>query len=113
MLDLFLIQLIVVFIVNISGAIDSLKYGISKLLTKGKIGTDNWDLKPFDCSLCVTFWSGMIYLVCVHQFTIPMIAYVCLLAATTDITGDIFSTLKSLIAKLFNWIDERTDRKTA
>ena len=106
MLNLLFIQLIVVFILDISGVMDSFKGGLSKLLTKGKISKSDFRIKPFDCSLCTTFWAGLIYLLCIHQFTFPMIAYVCLLASVTDITKEVFLTAKDLIIKLLRWINK-------
>lgn len=76
-LNLFLIALICVFIVDISGAIDSLKSGLKWLLTKGKMKDSNYRLKPIDCSLCCTFWASMIYLLVIGQFTLPWITCAC------------------------------------
>jgi hypothetical protein len=60
-LDLICIWFICVLVIDISGFIDSIKYGLSYLLTKGKIPTTDYRLKPIDCSLCATFWCGLIY----------------------------------------------------
>lgn len=105
MLNLLFIQMIIVFIVDISGFVDSVKVGISRLITKGKISKSDFRIKPFDCSLCTTFWVGLIYLLCVHQFSIPMIAFVCLLAATTGITKEIFYTLNDIVIKILRLIN--------
>ena len=104
MINLLLIALIVVFIVDISGAIDSFKQLISWIITKGKISTDNYRLKPLDCSLCSTFWSGLIYLLYTGTFSIPYFAFVCLLAyfseyfkSTILLVGDIFVKIINMI----------------
>lgn len=104
MLNLLFIQLIFVFIIDISGFMDSLKSGISYILTKGKMKHSDYRIRPFDCSLCSVFWAGLIYLLCTHQFTIPMIAFVCLLAGTTTITKDIYYTIMELVTKILNLI---------
>lgn len=103
-INLILIQWIVVFIVDISGVMDNIKSLIMKILTKGKIDSNNYRLKPIDCSLCSTFWIGLIYLLCTSQFTIPYIALVCLLSATTPLTLELFDTIYDLIIKLLKWI---------
>lgn len=104
MLNLLFIQFIIVFIIDISGFVDTMKAKLSSILTKGKIKSTEFRLRPFDCSLCAMFWSGLIFLLVTHQFTIPFIAYVCLLSATTPITKDLYYTIQELITKLLNKI---------
>ena len=101
-INLILIQLIIVFIIDLSGAVDSLKLFISKILTKGKIQTTNFDLKPFTCSLCMTWWTGLIYLLICHSFTIPYIALVALLSFLTPLSSSILLLIKDLSIFLIN-----------
>ena len=63
--NLFLISVICVLIIDLSGFIDSLKYGLSKLLTKNKLASIDYRLKPIDCSLCMSFWISLIYILCI------------------------------------------------
>ena len=77
--NLILIAIIVVFIVDISGAIDSLKSGIKWVLTKGKMNGSDYRLKPLDCSVCTNFWCSLIFLLCIEEFTLPYIACVCVI----------------------------------
>lgn len=106
-INLTLIAAIVVFIVDISGAVDSLKSGLKWILTKGKMRNSDYQLKPLDCSLCMTFWSGIIYLLITNNFTLPYLAFVCLLACFSGIiknsillVEDIITTIIQLIYKL-------------
>ena len=105
LINLILIQWIVVFIIDISGVVDNLKSLLMKILTKGKIDSNNYRLKPFDCSLCTTFWVGLIYLLCTSQFTIAYIAFICVLSASTPITLELFNTIYDLTIKLMKWIN--------
>lgn len=82
-LNLIYIQLIVIFIVDLSGIVPNLKILISKLLTKGKISTDNYTLKPLDCSLCLSFWLNIIYLIITNNITLGYILIVCILSYLT------------------------------
>lgn len=109
LINLFLIALIVVFIVDISGAVDSLKSGIKWVLTKKQMSGSDYRLKPLDCSLCMTFWSCLIYLFVIGEFTLPYITVACLLAAFSDIiknyillVGDILTKMNQLIYKLID-----------
>ena len=101
-IELILIQLIIVFIIDLSGAVESFKLFISKILTKGKIQTTNFDLKPFTCSLCSTWWVGLIYLLICHSFTIPYIALVALLSFLTPLSSSILLLIKDLAIFLVN-----------
>ena len=101
-IELILIQLIIVFIIDLSGAVESFKLFISKILTKGKIQTTNFSLKPFDCSLCMTWWIGLIYLLICHSFTIPYIALVALLSYLTPLSSSILLLIKDLTIFLIN-----------
>lgn len=103
-LNLLLIQLIVVFIVDISGAIESLKSGLKWLLTKGKMSSSDYVLKPFDCSLCMTWWCSLIYLLCVGKFTIPYIAVVSVLSTFCAQIKDTIYTVGDLITKVIRQI---------
>ena len=104
MLNLLFIQFIVVFIIDLSGFVDTMKEKLSAFLTNKRIVKSDFRIRPFDCSLCTMFWTGLIYLIVTHQFTIPMIAFVCLLAITTTITKDIYYTIHDLICKVLNKI---------
>lgn len=101
-IDLILIQLIIVYIIDLSGAVESFKLFISKILTKGKIQTTNFDLKPFTCSLCMTWWIGLIYLLICHSFTIPYISLVALLSYLTPLSSSILLLIKDLVIFLVN-----------
>lgn len=107
--ELLIIAVIVVFIVDISGAIDSLKTALKWLLTKGKMKDSNYILKPFDCSLCMIFWCGLVYLLITGNFTITYVGFVCLLACFSDIlknaillVEDIIKTIYKLFYKLID-----------
>ena len=101
-LNLFLITFIVVFIVDVSGAVDSLKSGIKWVITKGKMSNSNYRLKPFDCSLCTSFWIGLIYLLCTSNFAISYIACVCLLSASTGPLKDFWFLCEDIIKTIIN-----------
>jgi len=106
MIELLLLQLIIVFIIDISGFVDTMKSKLAKLLTNGKFKSSDFRLRPFDCSLCATFWTGIIYLLITHQFTIPLFAFVCLLSATTTISKDVYFTIVDVIIKLLDKINQ-------
>ena len=110
-MNLFLIALISTFIVDISGAIDSLKSGIKWILTKGKMASSDYRLKPIDCSLCTTFWISLFYLFVISAFELKYIALVCIFCTFCTViksaillVGDIITKIIQLIYKY--WIDK-------
>lgn len=103
LLTLLLIQVIAVCYV-MSGFPDSLKSGLKWVITKGKMSGSNYRLKPFDCPLCMTFWSCIIYLLCTTQLTIPYIAAAIVLAMFTSTTENIIRMVQDLITALINVI---------
>lgn len=109
LINLILIASIVVFIVDISGAIDSLKSGIKWILTKGKMSNDDYRLKPIDCSLCMTFWTGIIYLLVIGQFTLPYFAFVCLLACFSSVIKTSILLVEDILIKITQLIYKLLD----
>ena len=104
LLNLLIIQFITVFIVDISGVVDSIKTGIKWILTKGKMKDSDYTLKPLDCSLCLTFYGGLIYLICTSEFTFINIAIVCALSALTMETKNLILLVKDLISTIYKII---------
>lgn len=101
MLNLLLISLILVFIIDISGFVDTVKRLVWKWVFNGKREYQDFDLKPFTCSLCSTWWAGILYL-CFTGFSWAMVAYVALLAFLTPIFKDIMIFIKDLMIKIID-----------
>ena len=103
LIKLFYLTLIVVFIIDISGIIESIENFLSKIL-KGKVRIK----KPFSCSLCMTWWIGLGYIIYFNQFTLINICAVALFAYLTNIISSLLIFLRelllSLIGKLYNAI---------
>ena len=90
MTNLLLISALVIYIVDLSGF------------------TDSWSMKPFDCSQCMTWWTGLAYLALSGQFTLPMIAFVAALAFLSYPIGQVFIFIREglnfIIDKLTGWM---------
>lgn len=93
-LELLIITTIICFIIDISGIIESIEWWLSKWLKVNcKIP------KPFSCSLCMSFWIGIIW-ISIFEFTLFNLLFVCLFAALAeDITGFI-KIIKYLLNKV-------------
>ena len=110
MINLFILTCIIVFVVDLSGFVDEMvKRLYYKYIKVGDYHTLIPKLKPLTCSLCLTFWAGIIYLLITSQFTILMLGYVCLLAFLSPIIGDILVMIKDVINKIINLIYKLID----
>lgn len=94
------IQIICVIIIDLSGFTESLLTAISYFLTQGKITKTDYSIKPFTCSLCMTWWLSLIYLVITHNLSLLLILTALLAAYLTPITKDILILISDLAAKL-------------
>ena len=100
MTDILLIAVIIVVIIDISGFSDSLKSGLKRLLTKGRMSDPYYSLKPFDCSFCMTWWTGLIWLLVIHNVTLWMLAYLLLICVMTPVIKDVIILIRETMLKI-------------
>lgn len=105
-LNLFLLSALVVFVVDISGVMISIKSSVSRWL-----GVTISRLKPIDCSLCMTWWSGLIYLFCIGEFSIPNIVFVALLSLLSVPIGGIWTLIRDGLSALVGIFQEKINRE--
>lgn len=96
--DVLLISVIVSFVIDVSGAVDSLKRFLWRWLKTGEYR--EFSLKPIDCSLCSTFWIGLIYLFITKEFTLGYMVWVCICSFMADVWGDILWMIKDNVIKI-------------
>lgn len=104
MLDIFLISVIVVIIIDISGITDTIKSLIKRIITRGMLSDPNYSLKPIDCSFCMTFWTGLVYMLCVGTFSLWMVTFLLLLCVMTPVIKDVIILFRNTIIKIINKI---------
>ena len=100
LINLLLITTILVFIIDLSGYKKSVKTFLKKWLKTNK----DIVIKPFMCSLCMTFWTGIIYALIMHSLTIPIFAYITLLSFMTPVIRDILKLIQDFIIAVINAI---------
>lgn len=96
-LKLFYITLIVVFVIDHSGIIDTIKGAMAKWLKVRDVR-----LKPFDCSLCSVWWCGLIAIAIERQFTLGNIVAVAMFALFADKIADTLTLLRDATSKAIN-----------
>lgn len=104
MIDILLIAVICVVIIDLSGFTDSWKSGLKRLLTGGRFSDPNYSLKPFDCSFCITWWTGLIYLLAIHSVSLWMLAYLLCICVMTPVIRDIIILIRETLLKIIRYL---------
>lgn len=69
-INLILISVIICYLIDLSGIIQTIKYALWKRMFKGIGRPEGLKLKPFDCTLCSIWWTGIILMLVTHEFTL-------------------------------------------
>lgn len=109
-IELLLITLIIVFVIDISGAIEHLVYPLVKRLLKIP-KTSRIEIPLISCSLCMTFWSGLIYIICMGEFTLLNLFLVCVCAFLTTHIKDLFILIRDILTIIQNKIYDKLSWK--
>lgn len=92
--DLLMITTIVCFIIDISGVIDSIESMLSRWVNKPlKL------IKPFSCSLCMSFWIGLLWVICVDFSLFNLFILSLIVTCSPQITNTIV-IIRMLINKV-------------
>lgn len=104
-LDLLLIAAITIFIVDLSGFTESWKSAMKRIL-KAK---DLKPIRPFDCSLCMTWWVCIIFSICTGTFSLPVLAYIAALSFLSLPFGHVMIFIRegimTLLNKMMTWYE--------
>ena len=101
-----LLACIVVFIVDLSGFTESWRDALLRILNRAfrKHGipplAELPPLKPFDCSLCMTWWVCLIYPICTGDFSLLTLAN----AAALAFLSNTIRALALFIYDLLMWV---------
>lgn len=101
-LNLFIISIIWVLILDLSGFARTIDKTMYKIFYPKRPFREDAHFKPFDCSLCMTWWSCLIYLIVANALTLPYIALSLLFAWLTTMEKDIFIMVKDMVTKLID-----------
>lgn len=110
-LNILLIAIILVIVTDLSGIVEYIKSHLYFKLRGTYDYPPSWDspiIHLMSCSLCQTWWVGLVYLIVIGQVTIPAIAYLLAIAYLTTTIKDILVLVKEILTKaidkLFNLI---------
>ena len=108
MIDCLLITICWVIILDQLHFFEDFTSSVKSLLTKGKF-RNPINIKPFNCSVCMSFWTNLIYIIIIGNFSIFMIGYILVLSWTTPIINSIFTLLKNAVIKFINILAEKIE----
>ena len=104
--ELPLVAAIVVFIVDLSGFTDSWRGALQRWLHIKALGP----VKPFDCSLCMTWWTTLAYALITGNLSLPVVAYCAALAALSNTFALLMGFILNALNSAINYV---TDKITA
>lgn len=97
-IDILQIAIIVVCIVDLSGIIQSIQKLFAKFLSAKDF--NNIKLPLISCSLCVTWWTSLIYIIATGNFTLTNIMLSILIATMTSVIKDLILSVKDIFTKI-------------
>ena len=108
-LELLILALVVCWLVDLSGATESLLAALSRFTARyGRAPVRS--LRPFTCSLCMVWWCGLAWLLVRGCFTLPCVAVVAGLAhfsrTFTQMLLFIREATLRIVSLLFRWIEQ-------
>ena len=95
-INILLIAVIWVFILDLSGIIDEMENGLAKWLNVKKVHIP----KPFSCSLCMTWWTGLIYLLVLNRCTLGGVAILAIACFCTPVIMNALALFRELLDKV-------------
>lgn len=102
-INLLLLQLIIVYIVDLSGVMNSIKWLAWRLIF-GKVGIENssrLELKPFTCSKCLVWWTLLAVIIFTPGLTfavfIGYVFYAAMLSYLTTTSMSLLVLFKDII----------------
>lgn len=107
-LQLLLVAAVVVYIVDLSGWTQTWLGWLSRFTTRHGYPAVK-ELRPFSCSLCMTWWICLLYAYLRNSFTLPVVAYIAGLSFLSITLRELFifisETLTNAIANLNKWLN--------
>jgi len=97
LLNLILINVIAVIIIDLTDAPVTLKKALTWLLTGGKMSRSDYRFHLFDCSLCVTFWSSIAFIIITGQISLSTVALCIISALLTQIVKSLILLCMDII----------------
>jgi len=100
-LDLLYIAIIIVFIIDYAGFFTTIEDILSKMISRIRQKNIHITIpRPFSCSLCMVFWSGLIYILATGNLSLYSVMIVSLFSASSIILSEIMDFTRDIIIKI-------------
>lgn len=99
LIELYLISVITVLIIDISGFIQNMENYLAKW-----IGAKEIHIHLIECSFCVNWWLSLIYIIFTNHFNLIYITIALLFSFLTPITQDLLYGIRETLSKIINKI---------
>lgn len=107
-ISLLLLACVVVYVVDLSGFTQTWLGWLSRFTTRHGYPPVK-ELRPFSCSLCMTWWICLLYAYLRNSFTLPVVAYIAGLSFLSITLRELFifirETFTNAIAKFNQWLN--------
>lgn len=103
LIKLLCIAVIVVFVLDLSGFVDTVKRLIWKWLVKG-VPYRDFSLKPFDCSMCMTHHICVLFALVSGFFSLEIWMFICVLSLLTRQIKGVLELVGDVLIKAENKI---------
>ena len=103
-LNILLITIIIVFIIDCTDFILTLKIKLWNWTFNYSKPYKEYSIKPFDCSLCLSWWCNIIVLLVTNNFTIPYITVVAISSFLTPVFHSLLMLVYDILVNLINWV---------
>lgn len=107
--DLLLMSLTVSYVVDVSGFTQSWRSALARWL--GRSASALRPLPPFDCGKCMTFWACLILTLIEGAFSLPVLAYICLLSCLSVTAGQVFIFIREGLSRLLDMLIDLTQKR--
>lgn len=103
-IDIILVALVTIYIVDLSGFTESWRSLVARWLKVKALKP----LPPFDCGQCMTWWVCIAYSLVVGSFSLPMLAFIALLAFLSIPIGQVLIFIREGLLLAIRWLMDRT-----
>lgn len=98
-IDLILIWIIIVIIVDISGINTTVNQVLNILFDKEK---KRINIKL--CDFCINWWVGLLYIICMNQFSLVNIAVILVLSTLAPILSSLIWNIRDVLTNIINFM---------
>lgn len=102
-INLLLLTIVMVYIIDLSGFTETWK---AWLWRRYRISQQQ-SIKPFDCSTCMTWWAGIIYMIIARRMTLTLLAYIAVLSLLALPIGQLLLLIREALNRVINRLIDR------